>query len=298
MQLKTLTQPRRLFTNLLMECNWLFPTELYLKILFRLKMGYKLDLKNPKTFSEKLQWLKIYNRKPEYRQMVDKATVKDYVVRIIGPEYVIPTIGVWERPEDIDFDSLPNQFVLKTTHGGGSEGVVICKNKSMFDTGKAIARLNNAMKQDIWGKLREWPYKDMHKQIIAEQYMEDERGELTDYKFYCFNGEVKYCEIISGRFTKKQIDFFDLNWNHQEFTFNGYDFADVRPVKPSCFNEMVKVCAQLCKDKPYSRIDLYVVGNKVYFGEITFFPASGFRGFHPIEWNVRLGDFIQLPASK
>lgn len=439
MQFKTLTQPRRLFTNLLMECNGMFPTKLYLKLLFRLKMGYRLNLKNPKTFSEKLQWLKICNRRPEYKQMVDKAAVKDYVAKIIGKEYIIPTLGVWERPEDIEWDKLPNQFVLKTTHGGGSEGVVICKNKTTFDTGRATVKLNKAMKQDIWGKLREWPYKDMHKRIIAEQYLESKPttdilpdfkwycfdgeptfcqviqdrntnetidffdiewnhqefyglnpaaemplkpanlevqiriarelakgipfvridlyqiadktyfgeetfypmsgmgcfqpeqyneilgkmltlpGEklggailrlsddnelivehlgLDDYKFYCFNGEVKYCEVISGRFTNKQIDFFDLDWNHQEFTFNGYDYADVRPIKPSCFDEMVKVCSQLCKDKPYSRIDLYVVGNKVYFGEITFFPASGFRGFHPVEWNIRLGDNIQLPASR
>lgn len=298
MRLKTLTQPRRLFTNLLMEeFYWLFPTKLYVRMLFCLKMGYKLNLKNPKTFSEKLQWLKIYNRRPEYKRMVDKATVKDYVAGLIGDKYIIPTIGKWEKPEDIDWEQLPNQFVLKTTHGGGSEGVIICKDKNSFNKEEAVKRLNKGLKQDIWGKLREWPYKDMHKQIIAEQYLEDGSGNLTDYKFYCFNGKVKYCETITGRFTKKQIDFFDLDWNHEEFTFNGYEFADERPTKPECFDTLVEVAGKLCKDKPYSRIDLYVVGNKVYFGEITFFPASGFRGFHPDDWNNRLGNMIILPEK-
>lgn len=298
MRLSTLIKPRRLLTYLLiMYNNGLIPTKMYLKMLFLLRMGYNIDLKNPKTFSEKLQWLKIYNRQSEYKKMVDKAVVKDYVASLIGEKYIIPTLGIWEKPEEIEWDKLPDQFVLKTTHGGGSEGVVICKDKSSFDRVKAIKKLKKAMKQDIWISLREWPYKDLQKHIIAEKYLEDQSGGLTDYKFYCFNGKVKYCETISGRFTKKQIDFFDLNWNHEEFTFNGYDYADERPVLPICFEEMTKVAGKLCKDKPYSRIDLYVADNKVYFGEITFFPASGFRGFHPEEWNVRLGDMITLPEK-
>lgn len=287
--------PKGFAIEALMRYNRFFSDKMYLRLMFHLKMGYWPNLKHPKTFSEKLQWLKLYNRRPEYKMMVDKAAVKDYVAGLIGKQYIIPTLGIWERPENINWESLPNQFVLKTTHGGGSTGVVICKNKTIFDRNKAITKLNEAMKQDIWGKLREWPYKDMHKQIIAEQYLEDESGNLTDYKFYCFNGKVKYCETITGRFTKKQIDFFDLDWNHEEFTFNGYEFADERPIKPECFDTLVEVAGKLCKDKPYSRIDLYVVGNKVYFGEITFFPASGFRGFHPYDWNNRLGNMITLP---
>jgi hypothetical protein len=299
MQLVTLTQPRKVAMLLLMKCNWLFPTELYVKLLFRLKMGYKLNLKNPKTFNEKLQWLKLYANKPEYTGMVDKVLAKEYVKPLIGEKYIIPTLGVWERPEEIDFDSLPNQFVLKTTDGGGSVGVVICTDKSKMNKFEIVCKLNNALKQNIYGDLREQPYKNIKKRILAEQFLSDDttsvKGDLNDYKFYCFNGKVTYCEVITGRRTKKQIDFFDLDWNHIDFTFNGYDFADILPTKPKCFDEMVEVSGKLCKNKPYSRIDLYVVGEKVFFGEITLFPASGFRGFHPEEWNKRLGDMIELP---
>lgn len=299
MQINTLTKPAYVLSFILMKCNKLLPVKFYLKFLFRLKMGYKLDLNNPRTFSEKLQWLKLYNRKPEYTQMVDKAAVKEYVSKIVGGKYIIPTLGIWESPEEIEWENLPNQFVLKTTHGGGSCGVVICKDKSSFDCDAAIKKLKKSMKQDIWSVLKEWPYKDVKPRIIAEQYLESQAGggELADYKFYCFNGKVKYCETIIGRFTKKQIDFFDLNWEHQDFTFDGYDFAYDRPQRPGCFDKMIELANALCKDKPYSRIDLYVVGNDVYFGEITFFPASGLRGFKPFEWNTILGNLIDLPQK-
>ena len=299
MKLSTLKQPKKILTIMLMKCYWLFPTKIYIKLLFRLKLGYRLNLKDPKTFNEKLQWLKLYANKPEYTNIVDKALAKDYVRPLIGDEFIVPTYGVWETPEDIDFESLPNQFVLKTTDGGGSMGVVICTDKSKMDKKEIIDKLHIALKQNIYGQLREIPYKNIKKRILAEQYLSDEatsvKGDLNDYKFYCFNGEVTYCEVITGRHTKKQIDFFDLEWNHIDFTFDGYDYADIRPAKPSCFSTLVEVASKLCKDKPYSRIDLYVVGDKVYFGEITFFPASGFRGFHPDEWNRKLGDMITLP---
>lgn len=297
-----LVQFKKVPVFLLMKFSWLFSTELYVKLLFRLKLGYGLNLENPKTFTEKLQWLKLYANKLEYTKMVDKAMVKDYVRTLIGDQYIIPTYGVWDNPMDIDFDMLPNQFVLKTTDGGGSVGVLICTDKSKMSKENVITKLQKALKQNIYGKLREQPYKNIKKRILAEQYLSDEstsiKGDLNDYKFYCFNGQVKYCEVITGRRTKKQIDFFDLEWNHQDFTFNGYDFADICPTKPQCFDEMVEIATKLCKEKPYSRIDLYVVGNKVYFGEITFFPASGFRDFYPDEWNKRLGDFIILPNLK
>ena len=302
MSLRTLTQPKKLFTILLMECYWLFPTKLYVKWLFRLKMGYKLNLKNPRTFNEKLQWLKLNANKPEYTNMVDKALAKEYVRPLIGDQYIVPTLGIWDSPEEIDFDALPNQFVLKTTDGGGSMGVVICTDKTKMNKEDIIKRLHHALKQNIYGQLREQPYKNIKKRILAEKFLSDDatsvKGDLNDYKFYCFNGKVTYCEVITGRRTKKQIDFFDLNWNHIDFTFNEYEYADERPTKPECFDTMVEVADILCKDKPYSRIDLYVVGNKVYFGEITLFPASGFRGFHPEEWNVRLGEMITMPKQK
>lgn len=288
--------------SFIMKYNQLFPSRLYIKLLFRLRMGYKLNLKNPKTFNEKLQWLKLYDNKPEYTNMVDKALAKEYVKPIIGEKYVVPTYGVWDTPEEVDFDVLPEQFVLKTTDGGGSLGVIICTDKTKMNKNEVVSKLHQVMKQDIYGKLREQPYKNIKKRILAEQYLSDDttsvKGDLNDYKFYCFNGNVTFCEVITGRHTNKQIDFFDLDWKHQPFTFQGRTFADNQVQKPECFDEMIEIADKLCKDKPYSRIDMYVVQGKVYFGEITFFPASGFRGFSPDEWNNKLGDMIQLPLKR
>ena len=174
--------------------RWL-PDKTYLQLLYRFKMGHRLDLNHPKTFTEKIQWLKLYNRRPEYTLMVDKYAVKKYVADIIGEKYIIPTLGVWDKPEDIDWDALPNEFVLKTTHGGGSGGVVICKDKKTFDRNKAILTLRDSMNSDIYRSLREWPYKDVKKRVLAEKYMAPKDMvnnpiyDLSDYKFFCFNGE-------------------------------------------------------------------------------------------------------------
>ena len=285
--------------NVIMKhyCTWI-PDKTYLRIKFRMMMGYKLNLKDPKTFHEKLQWLKLYDRKPEYVIMVDKVKAKDYVASLIGEEHIVPTLGVWKDPDEIDFDKLPNQFVLKCNHNSGV-GMYICKDKKSMDIEKVKSGLREGLKENHWAFSREWSYKDVPRRILAEEFLVDEKtsvgGDLNDYKFYCFNGKVKYCEVITGRNTKKQIDFFDLDWNHMEFNFEGYDFADVRPTKPECFDEMIRIAGVLCKDLAYSRIDLYVANGNIYFGEITFFPASGFKEYYPKEWNRKLGDFITLP---
>lgn len=279
---------------------WL-PDKIYLKWMFRLKMGKKLDLRNPQTFSEKLQWLKLYNRRPEYTQMVDKYSVKDYVAKIIGDEYIIPTLGVWDKPEDIDWDSLPEKFVLKTTHGGGSSGVVICRDKSTFDRENAIKRLRFSLKKDdIYRTLKEWPYKNVVKRIIAEKYIEPKpnTNDLPDYKFFCFNGEPKYCQVISGRGAKMCIDFFDKEWKHQPFHEpRRYPFAAVEPKKPERFEKMWDLAKELAQDKAFSRIDFYEVGDNVYFGEITFYPTSGFGGFEPSNYDIIIGRLLQLPTK-
>ncbi|MBQ3070261.1 MAG: hypothetical protein IJD12_01050 [Tidjanibacter sp.] len=274
--------------------------EKYLKKLFRLSMGKDLNLDNPQTFSEKLQWLKLYNRKPEFTKMVDKYAVKEYVASIIGDEYIIPTLGIWNKFDDIDFDSLPKQFVLKTTHGGGSGGVVVCKDKANFNIEAARKKLNRSLKFDIYTNYREWPYKDVEPRIIAEKYIEVEgHSDLPDYKFFCFNGEPKYCQVIRDRNTKETIDFYDMEWNHMPFVgLNPVaNNGNTSVAKPEHLDTMISVCKKLAKDIPFLRIDLYVVNNKEYFGEITFYPASGMGEFRPIEWNYKLGGLIQLPTA-
>ena len=276
----------------------MFGDVIYLKVRFRLLMGKKLNLKNPQTFSEKLQWLKLYDRRPEYTKMVDKYAVKDYVSDIIGEEYVIPTIGVWDKPEDIDWNNLPNQFVLKTTHGGGSLGVVICKDKDSFNKEAAVKRLKMNMKRSDWRIQMEWPYKNVPHRIIAEKYIEPsfDMNELLDYKFFCFNGEPLFCQVISGRREKMCIDFFDYDWNHQPFHEpKNYPFAQDEPKKPVNFERMWNLAHKIAQDKVFSRIDFYDTIDKVYFGEITFFPTGGIGGFSPEVWDIKFGEMITLP---
>lgn len=289
-------QPKKLCLALLTRFGTWLPDALYLKIMFRLKMGYSLDLKSPKTFDEKLQWLKLFNRKPEYTQMVDKYEVKKLVERMLGKEYVIPTLGVWDRFEDIDFSTLPDRFVLKTTNGGGGCGIVICRDKKSFDKASASARLNTSLKTSIYKHLKEWPYKNVKPRIIAEEFKVDGCGELRDYKFFCFNGKPKAILIASERFSGHHtyFDYFDMDGNHLPFTQGGSN-NPVIPKLPSTFEEMKKIAKKLSQGIPHVRIDLYSVDDKVYFGEFTFFDSSGFEKFTPKEWDDIFGDWLILP---
>lgn len=300
-----LYRPADLVIALLVRVSPIIPDKLYLKLLFRLKMGCRLDLDNPQTFNEKLQWLKLYYRKREYTQMVDKLAVKEYVAKIIGEEYIIPTLGVWDRFENIDFDKLPNQFVLKTTHGGGSSGVVICKDKSHFNMQAARQKLNKSMQQSIYNSLKEWPYKNVPRRIIAEKYMHDRvskdnpNGDLIDYKFYCFNGEVKSCMIATERFSSTGVcfDYFDQDFNHYPFMQGGPN-SKKSIEKPELFDEMCDVASKLSTGLPHVRVDLYCVEGQVYFGELTFFDSSGFAEFIPVEWDYTFGSWIILPEKQ
>lgn len=276
------------------------PDKTYVKLYYRFSTGKKLDLKNPRTFTEKLQWLKVYDHNPLYTTLVDKYAVKLWVAAKIGEQYIIPTLGVWNNFDEIEFDTLPDQFVLKTTHGGGSAGVVICKNKDTFDKESAKTKLENSLSISGYEKHREWPYKNVPRRIIAEKYLEPqpELNDLPDYKFFCFNGEPKYCQVVSGRNTKKGIDFFDLKWNHQPFREpKKYPNADIVPAKPKCLDKMRLLAAQLAEGKAFSRIDFYEVNGKVLFGEITFFPTSGLGVFEPEEYDAILGKMIKLPID-
>ena len=251
---------------------------LYLKLLFYFTMGKRLDLKHPKTFNEKLQWLKLYNRRPEYTTMVDKYAVKEYVASKIGKEYVIPTLGVWDKPEQIEWDKLPDRFVLKTTHGGGNTGVVICKDKSTFNREQAIAKLNRSLQSDIYVNLREWPYKNVPKRIIAEEYIEDSRSkDLVDYKFFCFDGyadSVMLC--LERQESETKFYFFDSDWQFKRYDPRGVNAPkDFTLPKPKGIDDMFHIAEELSKGLPHARIDLYLVNGHIYFGEITFFSASG-----------------------
>lgn len=271
--------------------------EEYLSRKYQLYFGQKLDLQNPPTFNEKLQWLKLYNRKPEYTVMVDKYKVREYIAQELGEEYLIPLLGVWDNPDEIDFDALPNQFVLKCNHNSGL-GMCICKDKSELDISKVKVELRKGLKQDYYLTGREWPYKDVPRKIIAEKYMEDVSGDLKDYKFYCFNGEMKFVMINSDRNTSRptRADYFDRDFNWLDFTW-GYSHAEVHPKKPEQFEKMVAIVEKLAKGLPHIRVDLYDCNGKIYFGELTFFDGSGFDKIEPLEWDYKIGKLLKLPTS-
>lgn len=272
--------------------------KLYLKWKWRFKMGGKLDLENPKTFNEKLQWLKLYDRKPEYTTMVDKVKVKDYVAEKIGSEYLIPTIGVWNTPEEIDFESLPNQFVLKCSHNSG--GLFICKDKTKVSESKwrsVLEALGKSHRYDYYKLGREWPYKKVERQIIAEQYMvDDSNGGLKDYKVHCFNGIPEFILVCKDRHSETGIteDFFSTEWKHLKLKRPYIPNSNTPIQKPSCLDLMLYLAKTLSYDIPFLRVDFYEINNRVYFGELTFFPASGFVSFEPNEWDKQFGDLIKL----
>jgi len=272
--------------------NWM-SDEKYLKKEYKLNFGKELDLKNPKTFNEKMQWLKLNDRKDVYTTMVDKCEVKKYVAGIIGEEYIIPTIGVYNKFDEIDFDKLPNQFVMKCTHDSG--GIVICKDKNKFDKKAAKKKINKFLKRKYYYIHREWPYKNVKPRIIIEKYMEDGKAsELTDYKIMCFAGKTKMLFTCTERFSGNlKVTFFDLGWNKLAFERH-YPSSKVNIPKPRNLEKMIKLSEKLAKNIPFVRIDWYEINGKTYFGEYTFYPGSGFEEFTPVKWDKKLGDLIDL----
>ncbi|WP_288278170.1 ATP-grasp fold amidoligase family protein [uncultured Prevotella sp.] len=300
--LKGLKQPRVAICHLITvsNCfNWL-SDENYLKMLWRIKFKHKLNLNSPKTYNEKLQWLKLYNRQPEYKKMVDKYAVKQYVAGMIGSEHIVPTLGVWDSINEIDWDGLPNQFVIKTTNGGGGWGVVVCKDKSNFDRKKAIKILKKSLKQDIYKSFREWPYKDMKKRILAEKYLEEPTfSSLRDFKVMCFDGKVKLIEYHEGRYTDNHTqDFYDCNWKKTTITQGSYGaFSPYNADRPSCLEEMIELSEKLANGIPHIRVDWYYVDSRLYFGELTFFDGSGMCPWDKYEDDLLMGSWITLPPK-
>lgn len=290
-----LKKPEKIFFSLGYRglLNWM-PDKAYLKLVFRTIMGKSLNLVEPQTYNEKLQWLKLYDRNPLYTQLADKYKVRKYIEKTIGPEYLIPLLGVWDKFEDIDFDALPDQFVLKCTHDSG--GICICTDKKKFNIAKAKKKIKRSLMKNFYYAGREWPYKNIEPKIIAEKFMVDEsETELKDYKFMCFNGKVKCSFVCTNRYSSSGINitFFDLDWNIMPFK-RQYPIDPNKIKVPEKYDEMIKIAECLSKYIPFTRIDLYEVNGEIYFGEITFFPGSGFEKFVPVEGDKIFGDWLDL----
>lgn len=275
--------------------------EKFLSRKFKICMGRELNLENPKTFNEKLQWLKLYDRRPEYTMMVDKYLVRDYIREKLGEKYLIPLIGVWDSPDEIDFDSLPDQFVLKCNHNSGL-GMYICRDKSKMDVSAVKKELRRGLAQDYYLPGREWPYKNVPRKIICEKFMVDEPGasDFTDYKFFCFNGNVDSVMVCLERSSgNTKFYFFDQNWELKRLNVRGKSAPDGFTIpKPSCMDEMFEIAAKLSKGLPFVRVDLYQSCGSIYFGEMTFFPDSGFDANLLPETDAYFGDLIHLNINK
>ena len=285
------------------------PDALDIKLLYLVHIGKIPNLKAPETFNEKLNWLKLHHRKPIYTTLVDKYALKEWVSNKVGKQYVIPTLGVWNKFEEIDFDKLPNQFVLKCTHD--SAGLVICKDKSKLDIKQIQKKINNCLKRNFFYIAREWPYKNVKPRIIAEKYMEDSGPEenssstseqitdltLTDYKFFCFNGKPRVMYISKDHANEPFTDYFDMDFNHLNIQTKDPN-AKIPPKCPSKFKDMMNLATTLSENIPFVRVDFYCIKGKIYIGEMTFYPNGGFCQAKPIEWESKMGKWIKLPFEK
>lgn len=299
--LRLLRTPRRIVVALAGNgfFRWM-DDERYLKMVSRFVSGARIDLNNPRTFTEKIHWLKLHDRQERYVGMVDKILAKEYVGKLIGEEYIIPTLGVWDNADSIQLDALPSKFVLKCNHDSGS--AVICHDKSSFDFSAARRKLDKCLKKGAFSWGREWPYKYVNRKILAEELLENTsnpEADIPDYKFFCFGSKPVYCQVISDRSTSEKVDFFDLEWNHQPFIgltglVPNLKNSDKPVPKPASFAKMVEISEVLSRGMAFCRVDFYDVEGKPYFGETTLYPNAGFGEFLPSEWNKILGDLIDL----
>jgi len=278
----------------------LLSDKLYLSIKFHDRLGYWMNWNHPKTYNEKLQWLKLYNRRPEYTIMVDKVKVKDWVADKIGKEYIIPTLGVWKSAEDVDFEHLPNRFVIKCNHNSGT-GMYLCGDKSKMDVLQVRKGLDEGLRENYVLQNREWPYKNVPRKILAEQFLNEPGKEAPDdYKVMCFDGKVQLIELHEGRFTENHTQaFYDRDWKMTSITQGRYGKVATKMVeRPTLLDEMIRLSEILAKDIPHVRVDWYIVNNHLYFGEMTFFDGSGFEPFDRFEDDQLLGSWITLPDYK
>ena len=272
------------------------PDKPYLSLMYRRKLGKRMDWRNPVTFTQKLQWLKVHDRNPLYTTLVDKAEVKDWVAGKIGAEHVIPTLGVWDRAEDIPFDALPAQFVLKPTHDSGA--LIICRDKAMLDTAAARRQLKEALNSSYYQVWREWPYRDVRPRIIAEKYMEQPGAEaLTDYKLFCFGGKPRVILTVQGGHEDERRvvrRLYDAHWQLLPVGLHGKDAVTQPEPRPALLEEMLHLARVLSEGMRQVRVDFYVIGGQIYFGEMTFYHMSGFETFRPDAYDKLLGDMMEL----
>lgn len=272
------------------------PDKLYLKIMYKLKTGHKLNLKEPKRYTEKIQWLKLYGKKPEYTNYADKIKVREIVKNKCGNKYLIPLLGVYNSFEDIDFDKLPEQFVLKCNHDSGS--VVICTDKNNFNFEYAKKKLNKALKTDYAVIGREYIYKDIDRKIMAEEYLSDLSGDsANDYKIFIMNGELSHIEICSDRFTDFKVTYFDKYKNKLNISEMG-EKVDKSISLPTEIDEMIRIAKEIAKGIPLLRVDFYDVNGKIYFGEVAFFDCSGYATYSDDSFDYKLGENLILPEGK
>jgi len=293
--LKYLFRPRAVAIKVMRWTARLFPDELYLQVMYYLQLGKCLNLKNPQTYTEKLQWMKLYYHRPECTVIVDKYLAKQWVAERIGGEYIIPTLGVWERAEDIDFDTLPDQFVLKCNHDNNS--VVICKDKSSFDIQAARKKLNRCLKRDFYAETREWPYKNVPRRVIAEEYLDDGTDNLKDYKFFCFDGEPKAMYVVANHSSHPTFDYYDMDFRPLPIVSRVGNPTGVIMEKPECFEEMKRLATTLSAGFPHVRVDFYQVDGHVYWGEMTFITTSGYNDMCSLDWDRKWGEWLPLPPK-
>ena len=276
--------------------NWL-SDKTFIKIQYKLCTKKRLNLSSPKTFNEKIQWLKLYGNLQKYTNLVDKYEVRKYISETIGEEYLIPLLGVWERFEDIDFEKLPEQFVLKCNHDCGS--VVICKDKTTFDIKAAQSKLNKYLKRNFYYENKEPQYKNIKPRIICEKYMVDESwAELKDYKIFCFDGEPKIIQVNYDRVIDHKLNFYDTKWNYISIRLMPHHTDPNKIIgKPNNLDEMLNLAKIFSKKHLFIRVDFYSIRDRIYFGELTFSPNAGFKEFKPEEFNVEMGSYIELPKG-
>jgi len=300
-KVKKLIRNPRLAVQVLMDTKLtrLLSDKGHVKLAYWAGTGKKLHLKEPVTFNEKLQWLKLNDRRDLYRICADKLQVRDYVAEKLGAEYLIPLLGSWEKAADIDFEKLPDRFVLKCNHNSGL-GMCICKDKETLDQPKVRQELDRGLRQDYYYHQREWSYKDLPRRILAEAFLSDGSGSLADYKIHVFNGKARFILVCADRFDASGLteDFYTPDWEHMDIRRPGIPNAKKPQEKPQLLSQLITCAEKLGEELPFVRADFYVCGGKIYFGEMTFYPAGGVTPFEPESWDETFGSWLQLPETE